>query len=86
MNINPVPQIIHDLVERFERNFEAYKSGSYNETQVRREFIDPFFEALGWDINNLDGNAEAYKDVIHEDAVKVGGITKAPDRRHRLSD
>ena len=84
MSINPAPQIIYDLVERFERNFEAYKSGSYNETQVRREFIDPFFEALGWDINNLEGNAEAYKDVIHEDAVKVGGVTKAPDYSFRI--
>jgi len=84
MNITQPPQIIHDLIERFERNFEAYKSGSYNETQVRREFIDPFFEALGWDINNRDGNAEAYKDVIHEDAVKVGGVTKAPDYSFRI--
>ena len=75
----PAPQIILELVERFERNIEAYKSGSYNETQVRREFIDPFFEALGWDVNNTAGNAEAYKDVIHEDAVKVSGVTKAPD-------
>jgi len=78
------PQIIHDLVERFERNLDAYKSGSYNETQVRREFIDPFFEALGWDVNNCEGNAEAYKDVIHEDAVKVGGVTKAPDYSFRI--
>ena len=31
------PQIILDLIDRFERNKEAYKSGSYNETQVRRE-------------------------------------------------
>ena len=80
----PVPQIILDLVERFERNYDAYKSGSYNETQVRREFIDPFFEALGWDVNNSQGYAEAYKDVIHEDAVKVGGITKAPDYSFRI--
>ena len=78
------PQIIRDLVERFERNLEAYKSGSYNETQARREFIDPFFEALGWDINNVQGYAEAYKDVIHEDAVKVGGVTKAPDYSFRI--
>ena len=48
----PAPQLILDLIERFERNKEAYKSGAYNETQVRREFIDPFFEALGWDVNN----------------------------------
>jgi predicted type IV restriction endonuclease len=80
----PAPQMILELVERFERNLDAYKSGSYNETQVRREFIDPFFEALGWDVNNREGNAEAYKDVIHEDAVKVGGITKAPDYSFRI--
>jgi len=40
------------LVERFERNLEAYKQGKYNEAQVRCEFIDPFFEELGWDIAN----------------------------------
>jgi predicted type IV restriction endonuclease len=80
----PAPQIILDLVERFNSNFTAYKSGQYNETQVRHEFIDPFFEALGWDVNNSHGYAEAYKDVIHEDAVKVGGATKAPDYSFRI--
>ncbi len=80
----PAPQDVLDLIERFERNKAAYKSGSYNETQVRHEFIDPFFEALGWDINNRQGYAEAYKDVIHEDNVKVGGITKAPDYSFRI--
>ena len=64
----PAPQAVLDLVERFERNREAYKSPTYNETQLRREFLDPFFEALGWDVNNRQGYAEAYKDVIHEDA------------------
>jgi len=80
----PAPQIILDLIERFERNQDAYKSGAYNETQARHEFIDPFFEALGWDVNNKAGNAEAYKDVIHEDAVKVSGVTKAPDYSFRI--
>jgi predicted type IV restriction endonuclease len=80
----PAPQIVLDLVERFERNRDAYKSPSYNETQLRREFLDPFFEALGWDVNNRQGYAEAYKDVIHEDAVKVGGATKAPDYSFRI--
>ena len=69
----PAPQAVLDLIERFERNRDAYKSPSYNETQLRREFLDPFFEALGWDVNNRQGYAEAYKDVIHEDAIKVGG-------------
>ena len=75
----PAPALIHELVERFDRNRDVYRSGQYNETQARREFIDPFFEALGWDVNNRQGYAEAYKDVIHEDAIKIGGATKAPD-------
>ncbi len=73
------PQQLEELIDRFDRNFEAYNNQAYNETQVRREFIDPFFEALGWDIANKSGYAEAYKDVIHEDAIKMGGATKAPD-------
>src|SRR6266478_2091881 len=73
------PKPVLDLVERFERNRVAYKSGNYNETQLRREFLDPFFKTLGWDIDNELGYAEAYKDVIHEDAIKVGEATKAPD-------
>jgi type I restriction-modification system DNA methylase subunit len=79
-----VPRVILDLVERFERNREAYKAGGYNETQVRREFLDPFFKALGWDIDNERGHAEAYKDVIHEDAIKVGDGTRAPDYCFRI--
>ncbi len=55
------------LVQRFEEHKAAYKSGDYNEAQARLEFINPFFEALGWDMFNKQGYAEAYKDVIHED-------------------
>jgi hypothetical protein len=79
-----VPKIIAELIERFDRNREAYKSGKYNETQLRREFIDPFFEVLGWDINNKQGYAEVYKDVIHEDSIKIGAGTKAPDYCFRI--
>lgn len=80
----PVPQLIIDLVERFSLHKDAYKAPIYNETQVRREFIDPLFKALGWDIDNEQGYAEAYKDVVHEDAIKVGGNTKAPDYAFRI--
>lgn len=72
------------LIERFRRNADVYKGGSYNETQVRVEFIDPFFEALGWDVHNVHGYAEQYKDVVHEDSVKVGISLKAPDYSFRI--
>lgn len=78
------PASVLELIERFKENRASYKSGSYNETQVRREFIDPLFEALGWDVNNKNGYAEAYKEVVHEDAIKIGGQTKAPDYAFRI--
>ena len=74
----PAPEIIHQLIHRFEDNLPAYRSGHYNETQLRQEFLNPFFEALGWDVFNKQGYAEAYKDVIHEDAIKVSGRHTRP--------
>src|SRR5713226_2954639 len=78
------PSEILKLIERFDRNAEAYHAAGYNEAQVRQEFINPFFKCLGWDMDNEQGYAEAYKDVIHEDAIKVGGATKAPDYSFRI--
>jgi len=78
------PKEIIRLVERFENNKEQYTSGDYNEAQLRQEFINPFFAALGWDIENRLGYAEPYKEVIHEDAIKIGIATKAPDYAFRI--
>ncbi len=80
----PAPQTILDLVSRFGDHIQTYKSGSYNETQLRRDFLDPFFKALGWDVDNEHGYDERYRDVIHEDQVKVGGAVKAPDYGFRI--
>lgn len=77
-------KIISELVERFSEQLESYKKATYNETLTRRDFIDPFFKALGWDMDNSQGYAESYREVIHEDKVKIGGATKAPDYSFRL--
>ncbi len=79
-----VPKEVGKLVKRFRENREAYLSSEYNEAQLRREFLDPLFKALGWDIDNEEGYAETYKDVVHEDAIKIGGATKAPDYAFRI--
>lgn len=57
---------VEQLVDRFHRKLAACKRAEYKEEQVRVEFINPFFEALGWDVRNTKGYAEPYKDVIHE--------------------
>jgi len=75
---------ISELVERFARNEGVYKNPKYKEAQLRREFIDPFFSALGWDMDNKQGHAEQYKDIVHEDAIKIKSTTKAPDYSFRI--
>ncbi len=73
------PEKISQLIERFASNLETYKQDTYNETQLRHEFVDPFLESLGWDVNNQRGNLFGYQDVLHEDRVRVGRALKAPD-------
>ncbi len=75
-----VPAQVHQLVERFDANLDDYKNGRFSEAQVRVDFIDPLLKhALGWDVHNEKGLPEAYREVVYEDRVKVGGGTKAPD-------
>ncbi|MCF7837787.1 MAG: N-6 DNA methylase [Candidatus Marinimicrobia bacterium] len=78
------PDAIRALCATFSLHRAHYTSGSYNETELRREFLDPLFTALGWDVDNKAGYADAYKDVIHEDAIRIGGYTKAPDYCFRI--
>ena len=57
---------ITELVERFRQNPPS------SEAAVRIEFINPFFQALGWDVANAAGFSEQYKEVVH----------KSPSARH----
>ncbi|MCL2416860.1 MAG: N-6 DNA methylase [Bacteroidales bacterium] len=77
-------KIIKSLVQRFDEQKEFYQNKDYNEMQTRQDFINPFWKALGWDIDNEQGYAESYREVIHEDRIKIGGATKAPDYSFRL--
>jgi hypothetical protein len=77
-------QKVGELVARFRANIDVYKRSAYKEAQVRCEFIDPFFEALGWDVSNKQGFAEQYKEVVLEDTIKVGSSTRVPDYGFRI--
>lgn len=75
---------VADLVERYSLQIDSYKRNDSNEAQTRLDYINPFFKALGWDIDNSQGSAEAYREVIHEDKLKRGRATKASDYSFRL--
>jgi adenine-specific DNA methylase len=80
------PVSIIKLIDRFEAQLSSYRSGKYNETELRRDFLDPFLEALGWDVTNKKEHAEKYREVIHEISVEVEGQAKAADYAIRAGD
>ncbi len=79
-----IPFQIQELINRFEAQSELYKSPTYNETNLRIDFVNPMFKALGWDIDNTKGYAEAFREVVHEDAIRIGGTIKSPDYSFRI--
>jgi hypothetical protein len=80
----PPPSIIPTLVKRFADNRESYIASTYNEATLRQDYLNPFLEALGWDVRNKQGYSEAFKEVIIEERVKVGEANKAPDYSCRI--
>jgi type I restriction-modification system DNA methylase subunit len=70
---------LEEIIEMFDNHKDHIKS-TYKEEQVRIQFINPMFDALGWDMDNTKRKvAPAYRDVIHEDRLNVLGKMKAPD-------
>lgn len=59
------------LVHQFSVRIGEYTSSTYNETEVRVEFVNPFFKALGWDVDNEAGLPQHIREVTHEAAVLV---------------
>jgi type I restriction-modification system DNA methylase subunit len=80
----PAPDSIKRLVDYFDQNRLSFLSPHYKEAQLRQDFLNPFFIALGWDLFNENHFAEAYRDVIIESSVEVEGAAKAPDYSFRV--
>jgi hypothetical protein len=59
------PKEVLDLVARFDQQLAAYKSGPYNEAQLRQEFLNPLFKALGGAMDNEQGYG------LSEDEIKI---------------
>lgn len=68
------------LAASFAANEDEYTSPAYPEAQVRLDFIDPFFRALGWDIENRANLPYSKRDVIVERGAEEG----RPDYTFRI--
>ncbi len=80
------PDAVLQLVQKFRDGYDGYvsKTTRFNETEARVQFINPFFEALGWDVTNKKGALPGFQEVWHEDTVRIEGKAKAPDYSFRL--
>jgi hypothetical protein len=67
------------LVKTFDKNISAYKSSVYDEASLRQEFLNPFFRALGWDIENRAGRIPQRREVETESRTQIGGRQKRAD-------
>lgn len=62
---------VAERVHQFSVRIREYTNQAYNETEVRVEFVNPFFKALGWDIDNEAGLPQHIREVTHEATVLV---------------
>jgi len=89
MNTNNTPNScnsIDELVNLYESNRDHYRNQKYNEAQLRNDFLDVFFELLGWDIKNSSGKSISEREVILEEPIKsnIYENSKKPDYTFRL--
>ncbi|MBU4308163.1 MAG: type IV restriction endonuclease, partial [Acidobacteria bacterium] len=75
---------IAKLCKYFATNRQAFFAPGVKEAHVRQSLIDPFFEALGWDMRNTAMVAPQYREVVTEDSLEIEGQQKAPDYTFRV--
>lgn len=78
---------IQELVEKYRSDRISCLKTTYNETQVRNDFIDPLLKCLGWDVDNNKGKTQFLRDVIQEEYIEVEDETtkKNPDYTLRIN-
>lgn len=86
MNDSSYQHKLEQLIEKYEVNRVYYRTDKYNETLLRSDFLNPLFEAFGWDIKNSAGRSVNEREVLLEEPLKSGVAehTKKPDYTFRL--
>lgn len=71
INRDEIAQRMAERVQQYATRISEYTRPTYNETEVRVEFVNPFFKALGWDVDNEAGLPQHLREVTHEATVLV---------------
>jgi len=70
---------VKNLAESFHSNKGFYLSARYQEPEVRKDFIDKFFIALGWDVNHEKQKNPFKQEVKVEQTVPTGTTQRRAD-------
>jgi hypothetical protein len=66
------------LVDSYRARIRELRGPATSEAVIRQEFLDPFWQALGWDVGNRAGKPAGEKDVLIE-----AGVGTIEDKRFR---
>jgi type I restriction-modification system DNA methylase subunit len=74
-----------ELADDFKDNQERYLQSDYQESQARKDFIDKFFIALGWDVNHEEQKNPYRQEVKVERSVDTGRSKRKADYAFSLA-
>jgi len=69
---------VQSLAKDFDAQKDFYLSPKYQEAEVRKEFIDKFLIALGWDVNH-DRQKNPYEQEVKIERKEHGVSTRRAD-------
>jgi len=72
-------QKIGALVNTYRSNESHYRGPKYTEAEARKDFIDKFWIALGWDVNHDQQTNPYEQEVKVERSVATGGSQRRAD-------
>lgn len=77
---------MQELIDRYyqRRNEYISRRSLYSETDIREDFINLFFELLGWDVQNKRNLSRQFREVVRETRVDIDEQTKRPDYEFKL--
>jgi predicted type IV restriction endonuclease len=67
---------VKELVADFRANEKFYRSPAYQEQEARRDFIDKFWLALGWDVNHETQKNPFEQEVQVERGLSLLRVTR----------
>ncbi|MBV5297155.1 MAG: Eco57I restriction-modification methylase domain-containing protein [Rhodoferax sp.] len=84
-NFAAAHQVVKGLVDQFEANLAHYLSADYQEQELRHDFLDKLFIALGWDVNHETQTNPYAQEVKIEKSVTTGTAKRRADYAFSLA-